>query len=456
MSKHPGDDVRPNVLWVLCDQLRAQALGYRGDPNVCTPNIDNLARNGMRFDAAVSGAPWCVPFRASLLTSKYPHQHGCDRTPSALNPDLPTIADPFREAGYHTAYVGKWHLHGSNDDVFIPEGARGHFDYWVGYENRNAQYDTWVHGSDRPEPVRLPGYETDALTDIMLEHLAGHVEAGGGSGQADPFFGVLSVQPPHNPYVAPAEFHRGRKPTDIQFRPNVPDVPWIREQFGVDLAGYYAMIENLDWNIGRIHQSLRDIGVDRETWVVFFSDHGDCLGSHGQQQKSSPWEESMRIPFIVSRIGGHAQMRVGRTDAVINHVDIGPTTLGLCGITPPDWMVGHDYADRCRLDRSLATAPTEPASAYLQQVPAKQMAHSVNRPWRGVVTRDGWKYACMPGHDWLLFNLNDDPFEQANYAFDAAFTQQRQRLHNELQQWIDRTGDDFELPSADLSYLKNY
>jgi arylsulfatase A-like enzyme len=449
-------DPRPNVIWVLADQLRAQALGHRGDPNVCTPNLDNLARDGTRFDNAVSGAPWCTPFRGALLTSMYPHQNGVTRTPSALDPSQPTIAQPFRNAGYHTAYFGKWHLHGSNSDVYIPPTARGGFDHWVGYENRNAQYDTAVFGTGRETPTRLDGYETDALTDLLLDHLRGHVRgpatAGDGTCKGEssggPFFAVLSVQPPHDPYIAPPQFHRGRNPASIQFRPNVPDVPWVRDRFSVDLAGYYAMIENLDHNVGRLRAALRELDVDRETYIVFFADHGDCLGSHAQQQKSSPWEESIRIPFIVSRTGGHHRIRTGTTDAPLNHVDIAPTTLGLCGIDAPDWMVGHDYSNHCHKDTPSPTSGGggEPDSAFLQQIPAKQMHHSVNRPWRAIVTRDRWKYAVTPGHDWLLFNLADDPYEQANYIYDNAFADQRQRLHHRLTQWIEDTDDTFDMP----------
>lgn len=214
----------------------------------------------------------------------------------------------------------------------------------------------------------------------------------------------------------------------------------------VDLAGYYAMIENLDWNIGRLTAGLRDMGVDRDTWIVFFSDHGDCLGSHAQLKKASPWEEALRIPLIVSRVGGNRQMKTGVCDAVVNHVDLAPTTLGLCGLKVPDWMTGHNYAGHCLRDEPRPDPASEPVSAYCQQIPARRMAHCVNRPWRAVVTRDGWKYGCMPGHDWLMFNLSEDPYELANLAFDPAFVDDRQRLHGELASWIERTEDDSAMP----------
>ncbi len=449
---------RPNVIWFFGDQLRAQALGYRGDPNVRTPNIDNLAREGMRFDAAVAGAPWCCPFRAALLTGLYPHQCGVIRTPQALDPAIPTIAASFRAAGYHTAYVGKWHLDGSNAvEHYVPSERRGGFDYWIGYENNNNQHEAYVHGGGDEKPRRLPSYETDALTDLLIEHLTQHTSGRSADGDYPPFFAVLSVQPPHNPYVPPTNpsyAPSGRRPASIVFRPNVPHVRWVREQAALDLDGYYGMIENLDWNLGRLRDALRRLNVDRETWLIFFSDHGDMLGSHGQWHKSSPWEESIRIPFIVARGSGGRRGRTGRCDAVLNHVDIAPTTLGLCGIPAPRTMVGYDYSRYClRPDASGAppapNAAAEPDSAFLQQIPRKFHAHTVNKSWRGVVMRDGWKYVAMPGQDWLLHHTAEDPYEMANLVHDSVFREQRRRCWRRLRQWIEETGDDFPLPPED-------
>jgi arylsulfatase A-like enzyme len=379
--------------------------------------------------------------------------------PPALDPSIPTLATPFRAAGYHTAWIGKWHVDGSNArEHYIPPERRGGFDHWVGYENNNNQDECYVFGTGQETPVRLEGYETDSLADLMLGHLEGHVGQAGPDGDYAPFFACLSVQPPHSPYVPPTNPLYpvpSRRPSDIQFRPNVPPVAWVREKAALDLDGYYGMIENLDWNVGRIRQTLKRLGIDRETYLVFFSDHGDMLGSHAQWEKSCPWEESIRIPLIVARVGGGVNLRTGRTDAVINHVDIAPTTLGLCGIPAPGDMVGHDYSPRCirKGDPAYHGDPdpaSEPDSAYLQQIPRKFHAHSINQAWRGVVTRDGWKYVCTPGNDLLLHNLNDDPYELANLAHDSAFQPRRARLHDRLRQWIEDTGDAFELPERDL------
>jgi len=178
------------------------------------------------------------------------------------------------------------------------------------------------------------------------------------------------------------------------------------------------------------------------------SDHGDMLGSHGQRGKSSPWEESIRIPFIVARVGGPYAMKVGENDAPLNHVDIAPTSLGLCGIRPPGAMAGFDYSGLCRRQADPPQAP--PESAFLQQIEYKRHARTVNRTWRGVVTRDGWKYACMSGHDWLLHCLPEDPYEQDNRAYNSHYAAQRERCHRLLRDWIRRTGDAFELPPLDF------
>jgi len=445
---------RPNVIWILCDQLRAQTLGYRGDDNLYTPNIDNLARMGVRFDAAVSGAPWCAPFRGALLTSLYPHQNGVNRTPSPLRPDIPTIARTFNKEGYHTAWVGKWHLDGSNTaQHYVPPERRGGFAYWMGYECNDNQNEAYIFGSDDETVRRLDGYETDALTDIMIGHLRKHCQTPSPDGSYQPFFAALSVVAPHNPFVTPPVLERcdyGNR-RELKLRANVPPVDWVQQKARMDLAGYCGMIENLDRNIGRLRRTLQELNVDRETYVVFFSDHGDCLGSHAQWGKSSPWEEAIRIPFIIAKEDGANPVAKGVSDAVINHVDIAPTTLGLCGIATPEGMTGYDYSPLVtgnRQTRAETERQPEPDSAYLQQIPRKYHRHSVNQAWRGVLMRDGWKYVCMPGHDWLLFDTRSDPYELANLCYDTVFQAQRERCHARLQQWIDETGDRFELPEV--------
>jgi arylsulfatase A-like enzyme len=445
-SDPPGDRQR-NVIWLFGDQHRAQALGCAGDPNVHTPEIDRLASEGLSLQG-VSGCPLCCPYRGSLLTSRYPHE----AVPGHEHPlpdGMPTLAEPFNDAGYHTAWLGKWHVNGDkerdgrNAFAYVPRDRRGGFQLWLGYENNNSQWDAFLHGHDEAgdevEHYRLPGYETDALVDLLLDYLARRAQDG------QPFFVACSVQPPHDPYVAPAEWMQRHTPGRIRYRPNVPRIDAVRQQASRELAGYYAMIENLDANLGRIRDALWKLDLIEQTHLIFFSDHGDMHGSHGQFKKTSPWEEAMRVPMIFGgtnpRYGGHT----GQRDLLINHVDLAPTSLGLCGIDPPDWMRGFDYSGARLKDRDMPGEP--PESAFLQLVAPTGHGHSIDRPWRGVVTRDGWKYACLEHQPWLLFDLSTDPYEQRNLAHNTAFRHHRTRLHTLLADWIDRTGDEFPLPN---------
>ena len=444
---------RPNVIWILGDQHRSQALGCHGDPNVHTPNADRMAAEGLDFTAAVAGYPICIPYRASLLTGRYPHQHGIlPRTGRGLTPQDRTVAHAFGEAGYRTAYFGKWHVDGLPDTPtpqgyrhamrIVPPDRRGGFEEWTGYENNNSPWDCWVHAGQGATAFqrRLPGYETDALTDLLIDYLRARGREAA-AGQARPFFAVLCVQPPHDPYAAPERWMARHTPGQLTLRPNVPDVAWVRERARRELAGYYAQIENLDWNLGRVREALAEAGLAFDTHLMFFSDHGDMHGSHGQFRKTGPWEESIRVPFIM---GGHIPryaFRHGRTRALINHVDVAPTTLGLCGIEKPAAMAGTDYSG-LRTRRPVE----EPESAYLQHIVPVPDADHVDCAWRGVVTRDGWKYVCQERQPWMLFNLSDDPHEQVNLVWNPAHRNERRRLHERLAAWIAQTADTFPLP----------
>ncbi len=438
---------RPNVIWIFGDQHRGQALSCMGDPNVNTPNLDAMSRQGAHFTNAVAGMPLCCPFRGSLITSRYPHQ-AVPGHEYPLDPELPTVATAFKEGGYHTAYFGKWHLDGFRESRgrsamhVVPPGRRGHFDTWIGYDNNNAQWDCWVAGGEGDDAFheRLPGYETDCLTDMLLDYL--HDRAASGNGD-QPFFAALSVQPPHDPYLAPEEFMAQHNPGDIQFRPNVAHVDALREESARDLAGYYAQIENLDWNVGRVRDTLDELGMGDDTWVIFFSDHGDMHGSHGQSRKMTPYEEAIRVPMIIARGRSRYGRPGGRVDIPMNHVDIAPTSLGLCGLDVPDWMQGSDFSGAVVRGKEI---PPTADSAFLQSVIPTCHGPSVDRPWRGIVTRDGWKYICLEHQPWMLFNLNDDPYEQQNLAHTSRAWNKRRELQLQLQDWIERTDDEFALP----------
>lgn len=460
-----GPQQRSNVIWLIADQWRAQAIGINGDPNVHTPNIDRLSTSGINFDQARSGFPLCCPFRGSMLTSRYPN-HMVPGHEYPLPQGQKTIANIFNDAGYHTGYFGKWHLDGYHERNgraamhIIPPNRRGSFQTWIGYENNNSPWDCWVHGGEGKDAFhyRLPGYETNALTDLFIKYLKERA-ADKQDGAPKPFFAVLSVQPPHNPYIAPAKFMGHYNAEQLTLRQNVPrgaKLPQagagdilgnqltIEERARQELAGYYAQIETWDWNVGRIIDTLSQQGLLTNTHIMMFADHGDMHGSHGQFLKTNPLEESVRIPMIISGAesfyDGHL---TGRPATLFSQVDIAPTTLGLCGLAAPEWMEGHDYSGHRLASRPK---PVDADSMYLQNVIPTGHPDSINTPYRGLVTRDGWKYVCLPNQSWLMFNLIEDPYEQVNVAFNARYKIERNQLINRLKQWVSDTGDKFIVP----------
>lgn len=444
---------KPNVIWIFGDQHRAQALGCAGDPNARTPNIDNFSELGVTFTNAVSGFPLCCPFRGSLLSGRYPH-HAVPGHEYAMPDGQKTVAHSFNDAGYRTAYFGKWHVGGWHERdgraaMFITDPKkRGGFETWAGYENNNSQWDSWVHGGAGKDAFhyRLPGYETDELTNLLIRYIKDRgEERKRNAATAKPFFAALSVQPPHDPYVAPEEFMSRYNPAHLEMRPNVPNVKRVMEQARREAAGYYAMIENLDHNFGRVRKALDAAGLGFNTHLMFFSDHGDMHGSQGMFRKTNPFQESIRIPFVIGgELPRYEGRKNGRPPVVLNHVDIAPTTLGLCGIKKPEWMQGSDLSHH-RLTKE-ASGP-EPDSAYLQQVVPTGHGNSINTPYRGVVTKDGWKYVCFENQSWVMFNLNEDPFEQMNLAQNNMYRAERKKLIGRLKQWVNDTGDKFGVPA---------
>ncbi|TVR57933.1 MAG: hypothetical protein EA426_11105 [Spirochaetaceae bacterium] len=431
---------RPNVIWLFGDQHRHHATGWAGDPNLHTPNIDQLAHLGVRCrDGAVSGNALCCPFRGSLLTGVYPHR--CIPRHEAPLPDgMPTIAEPFNRAGYDTAWIGKWHVDGGSERdgrlafYIVPPERRGGFREWVGYENNNSQWDCWVHGGrdGATDQWKLPGFETDALTDLFIDYLKRRV-----ADPDTPFFAALSVQPPHWPTQCPPEFRRLR-PDEVHLRANVPPGS-AGERLARDWGpGYYGLIENWDMNVGRVMTALRELEIAHKTHVLFFADHGEMLGSHGRNGKVTPHEESVRIPFV---FGGddmfYNRLGRGESDALINHVDIAPTTLGLCGIDVPPLMEGTDWS--FLRDPRRAKPENLPDCAYLQAIEPREQAPA----HRGIITTDGWKYVCTERGPWLMFNLRDDPYEMDNLALVPGAKAERERLHERLLAKIGELDDEF-------------
>ena len=213
-----SENRRPNILILLSDQLRRQALSVYGDPDARTPHIEALAAQGVRFTQACSTYPVCVPFRFTMMTGEYAHTRVVPAIEYRMAPTERTLADEFNEAGYETVYVGKWHLdsgHGRMGSALqvnrtpVKRTFQGRWHKWFGFELRNGPFDTYYFEDDDPEPIPIEGYQTDGLFDIGMDYLRQ------GRDVARPFCMVISVEPPHDPFEAPQELQEAWEARDI-------------------------------------------------------------------------------------------------------------------------------------------------------------------------------------------------------------------------------------------------
>ena len=323
---------KPNVVLVFADQWRAQAFGYAGDPNVQTPHLDSLASRSINCTHAVSGCSVCSPARASLLTGQYPLTHGVFVNDVELGQDATSIAQAFSAGGYDTAYIGKWHVNGRGRSSYIPPERRQGFEYWKVLECTHNYNHSAYYAGDSDEQLVWEGYDAVAQTRDAQAYLRNR-------GGTSPFLLVLSWGPPHAPYhTAPESYQALYDPAAIALRPNVP-ADWA-ENARQWLAGYYAHCTALDDCVGMLLQTLQEEGLEQETIFLFFSDHGDMLGSQGMDKKQKPYEESILVPFLLRYPG----MDVAELDALIDLPDIMPTLLGLCNLPIPDTVEGIDFS----------------------------------------------------------------------------------------------------------------
>ncbi|MBN1934200.1 MAG: sulfatase [Anaerolineae bacterium] len=432
---------RPNILFVFGDQWRAQATGYAGDPNVRTPNLDRLALESLNLTHAVANCPVCSPWRATLMTGQYPLTHGVFVNDVPIRGAPHYLAECFKAAGYDTAYVGKWHIDGHGRSAFIPPERRKGFDYWKVRECTHDYNDSfyYAHG---PERLWWDGYDAIAQTRDAQAYIRSH-------SAARPFLLMLSWGPPHDPYqTAPEEFRQLYDPAALELRPNVPaEMEAAAREW---LAGYYAHCSALDWCLGELLRTLDEAGVFENTLVVFTSDHGDMLGSHGARNKQRPWDESIRAPLLLrwpAQFG-----RRGRTiDAPINAPDLMPTLLGLAGLPIPGSVEGKDFAPFLR-----GNAPA-PETAALIELPAcfhQYAYHSGGRDWRGLRSR---RYTYVVDRDgpWMLYDNEIDPYQMNNVVNDPEYAPIRAELDAGLRERLAARGDRF-LPGQDLIRAAGY
>ncbi len=341
--------MKKNIIYIFADQWRKEAIGFEQKEPVKTPNMDRFAENGLVFDNAISTYPLCSPHRGALLTGKYPYTLGLWTNCKTgldehvmLKPQEVSIADVLKDNGYQTAYIGKWHLDASelnfDDkpesgaigwDAYTPAGERRMgFDYFLSYgamdKHLNPHY--WQDTNDKIEPgIWSPAYETDKAVEYIKER-----------DKEKPFCMFISWNPPH----PPLELVPSRYVDEVDsktLKRNVPGQLVNNQLFLDQCANYYGAINGLDEQFGKLMAYLSDTGIAEDTIVVLSADHGEMLGSHGLMGKNVWYEESIKIPFIISGPG----VCEGRTDELLSSIDHMPTILDLLEVKRPKSVHGR-------------------------------------------------------------------------------------------------------------------
>jgi N-acetylglucosamine-6-sulfatase len=356
-----------NIIFILTDDHRYDAMGFMGHPFIETPNLDRLARDGAHFENAFVTTSLCSPSRASIVTGQYAHNHGVVDNYNPAPDDHVYVQEYLQKAGYGTAFVGKWHFGGERDD------RRPGFDHWVGFKGQGVY---WPHatglkvkGRYVPQATnsgfningkRAPqkGYITDELTDYAIDWLDDQTAE-------KPFFLYLSHKAAHADFLPPNRYaYRYEKQTVIQppsptTHPELFTNPpmWVRNQrnsrHGVefayytdlDMAQYYRRycetILAVDESVGRIIQWLESRDMLKSTLLVYMGDNGFLFGEHGLIDKRCAYEESMRVPLLL-----HCPEMLTKGSKIkenVANIDIAPTLLEVAGLKTPDRMDGASF-----------------------------------------------------------------------------------------------------------------
>jgi arylsulfatase A-like enzyme len=422
---------KPNVVYILTDQWRAQAFGYAGDPNVKTPAIDQLAAEGVNFKNAVSVAPICTPHRAALLTGRFPTTTGMIMNDIYLPSGELCMAEIFKEAGYHTGYIGKWHLDAHGRSSYIPPERRQGFDYWKVLECTHNYNDSKYYDNNNPNIKTWKGYDAYAQTDDACAYIKDKATA------EEPFLLFLSLGGPHFPHGSAPKNFKALYPVDqIKLRPNVPKNQ--QAQARREAQGYYAHCTAIDTCIPKIKEAISDAGIEDNTILIFTSDHGEMLGSHNMRPftKHVPWDESVCIPFLLSYppLTG-SKGRVIETP--INTPDILPTLLGLAGIPLPDTFDGEDLSELIRTPGK----EIEGRVALVVQVVHDGLGRQV--PLYRALRTSRYTYARSLKGPWLLYDNQNDPYQTNNLVGNIEHKELAERLDAQLLAKLAKNRDAF-------------
>lgn len=425
---------RPNIIFVFSDQQRWDSVCCYGSEifKGLTPNLDRMARDGVRFQHAFTPQPVCGPARSCLQTGKWATETGCFTNGIALPLDETTVAHHLSRAGYRVGYVGKWHLASTPREgidyharAIPPERRGGYSDFWLAsdvLEFTSHAYDGHMFDGEMNR-VEFPRgrYRVDSLTDFAIEKIRAR-------DPESPFYMFLSFIEPHQqndhqrfegPRGSKTRFAHYKVPGDLAGR----EGDWPKE-----MPDYLGQVHRLDANVGRIRRELRRLGMDRDTVLIYASDHGCHFRTRNAEYKRSCHEGSIRVPLIACGPGFPGETEVRELASLI---DLPPTLLELAGLRIPGCMRG----------RSLLPLIEDGPGEWRDEVFIQISEDHVGRALR----TDRWKYSVKaPGRhggrdsssdlyqDHCLYDLWLDPHETTNLIGDPRFTDVRDQLAGHL------------------------
>ncbi|MGO1183470.1 MAG: choline-sulfatase [Micrococcaceae bacterium] len=449
---------RPNIVVIQADQMAPQALGAYGDAAALTPHMDEIAAEGAVFDRAYCNTPLCAPSRASMMTGRLPSAIGCFDNGDDFAASEPTFAHRLRAVGYHTALIGRMHFIGPDQEHGFEQRLTtdvypADLDMVPDWNRRLDDRLQWYHDADSvfTAGVSKATVQQDFDDEVgfrALRHLNDRVRANQAAGEDQPFLMVTSFIHPHDPYEPPREHWDRFDGVEIPApaHPEVPDVAQdphshrLRQMSGFDQRepsaddvqrarrAYYAAVSYIDDHVGRIRARLAELGLAENTVVIVTSDHGDMLGEKGLWYKMSPYEQSARVPLMIT--GPQGLIPRGRYANPVSLIDLMPTLVELAGAGDAPKSTGLSLLESARRETSGEAAPQD------RDVVIEYLAEGTLRPQLTLV-RGELKYVVCPGDPEQLFDLSVDPDELVNRAADAEYAESVAELRGALDERYD-------------------
>lgn len=438
-----------NIIFYFTDQQRADTCGCFGQPLNITPNLDALAGEGVKFDYAFTAQPVCGPCRALFQTGRYPTDTGCFRNNIMLTQTVKTLANYIEEAGYETAYIGKWHLASDGEleqppvidhaTTAIPLHLRGGYTgFWRAsdvLEFTSHGYDGYVF-DEHDKRIDFSGYRVDCITDFALDYL----DTWDGD---KPFFMTISHIEPH--HQNDRKHYEGPDGSKQRFRDFI--LPGDLQALGGDARDeypdYLGACASLDENLGRLVEKLKRKKIYDNTVIIFASDHGshfrtrnldDHLNGYDDYKRSCH-DACLRVPLVIR--GGSFQGGIA-VDQLVSTESLPKTILALAGVDVKDAMIGENL-----LDVVTGTSENRVNEVYAQI--------SESRVGRVIRTVDYTYSVYAPGinggaaasarvyADDFLYDLKQDPYQLTNLIADPAYAAVKKRLRERLLAWIEKS-----------------